>query len=85
MKLHVGVDSKKGIIHSMATTPANVHDSQKWGSSHMVRSEASMEIRRMQQKHVIREKAPRAKDFTNARAYRNKPLWQCEKEKNRRK
>jgi IS5 family transposase len=31
MKLHVDLDSKAGIIHSMAITPANVHDSQKLG------------------------------------------------------
>jgi len=34
---------------------------------------------------VIRQKAPRAKDFPSERAYRNKPLTQREKEKDRRK
>ena len=26
MKLHVGVDAETGVVHSMVTTPANVHD-----------------------------------------------------------
>ena len=26
MKLHVGVDAQSGLVHSLATTPANVHD-----------------------------------------------------------
>ena len=26
MKLHIGVDSETGVVHSVATTPANVHD-----------------------------------------------------------
>ncbi len=28
MKAHIGVDSKTKLIHSVAVTPANVHDSQ---------------------------------------------------------
>ena len=26
MKVHVGVDKESGLIHSVAVTPANVHD-----------------------------------------------------------
>ena len=26
MKLHIGVDAKTGLVHSLSTTPANVHD-----------------------------------------------------------
>ena len=26
MKVHVGVDSETGVVHSMSTTSANVHD-----------------------------------------------------------
>ena len=26
MKVHIGVDSETGVVHSVATTPANVHD-----------------------------------------------------------
>ena len=28
MKAHIGVDARTKLIHSVATTPANVHDSQ---------------------------------------------------------
>jgi len=28
MNAHIGVDSKTKLIHSVAVTPANVHDSQ---------------------------------------------------------
>ena len=28
MKTHIGVDSKSKLIHSVAVTPANTHDSQ---------------------------------------------------------
>ena len=34
---------------------------------------------------VMREKAPRARDFTNRRPYRNRPLSDAERETNRRK
>ena len=30
MKAHVGVDAESGIVHSLATTTAKVHDSQIW-------------------------------------------------------
>ena len=26
MKVHIGVDSETGVVHSMSTTSANVHD-----------------------------------------------------------
>ena len=26
MKVHIGVDADTGVVHSLATTPANVHD-----------------------------------------------------------
>jgi IS5 family transposase len=31
MKLHIGVDSRTKLIHSMTTTPANVHDAKVLG------------------------------------------------------
>lgn len=30
MKANVGVDAKRGIVHSLETTTAKVHDSQVW-------------------------------------------------------
>ena len=29
LKLHIGADTQTGLIHSVSTTPANVHDSQE--------------------------------------------------------
>lgn len=86
MKLHIGVDSKENIIHSVATTPANVHDSQKLpellhGKERRVYGDSAY----ANQKEKIRQKAPQAKDFTNKRAYRNTPLSEKERQKNRRK
>jgi transposase, IS5 family len=86
MKAHVGVDSKLKLIHSVVATPANVHDSQAlpkllhgnetrvWGDSAYVGQTA-----------VIRTAAPRACDFTQAKASRNKPLSEVERSKNRNK
>ncbi len=66
MKAHIGVDSQSKLIHSVAATAANVHDSQMledllhgdetriWGDSAYAG-----------QGDTIRKRAPKAKDFTN--------------------
>jgi IS5 family transposase len=86
MKTHIGVDSKTKLIHSIAVTPANTHDSQVledllhgdetriWGDSAYAG-----------QKEVIKLHAPNAKDFTQRKAYRNRPLSEQEKSANRHK
>lgn len=86
MKGHCGVDSKTGLIHSVAATAANVHDSQLiedllhgketrvWGDSAY-----------RGQREAIRARAPRAQDFTNKKAYRNRPLSDADKQANRTK
>lgn len=86
MKAHIGVDSKTKIIHSVAATAANVHDSQVledllhgdetriWGDSAYTG-----------QGEVIRRKAPSAKDFTQAKGNRHKPLSDTERLRNRTK
>jgi IS5 family transposase len=72
MKAHIGVDSQSKLIHAVAATPANVHDSmclpdlphgeetRLWGDSAY-----------QGQSDVIRAHAPKAKDFTHRR-YRYK-------------
>jgi IS5 family transposase len=84
MKAHIGVDSKARIVHSMAYTAANVHDSKVlpellhgsekrvWGDSAYIGQTA-----------IIRKAAPKATDFTNHRATRSGPLSDREKERNR--
>lgn len=86
MKLHIGVDSKTKLIHSMATTAANVHDAKMladllhgdetrvWGDQ-AYRGQAA----------VIREHAPNAKDFTNRRYRHRGVVDETQRRKNRTK
>ena len=86
MKAHIGVDSKTKMIHSVAATAANVHDSQVledllhgeetrlWGDSAYAG-----------QKQVLREKAPNAKDFTQHKGNRHHTLSDDERSRNRNK
>ena len=86
MKAHIGVDSRTRLIHSVVATAANVHDSQilpdllhgdearVWGDSAY-----------SGQTQAIKDKAPRAKDFTQAKGSRNRQLTEEERAKNRRK
>ena len=74
MKAHIGVDSQSKVIHAVVATPANVHDSvclpdllhgeetRVWGDSAY-----------QGQREVIREHAPKARDFTHRR-YRYKAM-----------
>lgn len=86
MKLHIGVDSKTKLIHSVAVTAANVHDSQLlpdllhgdetrvWGDSAYAG-----------QKDTMKTVAPSARDFTQKKAARNRPLSDREQSRNRTK
>ena len=88
MKLHIGVDSQSGLIHSASVTAGNVHDSQELpnllhgGETRLYGDSA---YRGVKQRERLKDIAPRAKDFTNKRAYRNRPLTDADKETNRRK
>ena len=88
MKLHIGMDSQSGLIHSASVTSGNVHDSQELPN--LLRGEETRlygdsAYRGEKQKKRLKELAPRAKDFTNKRAYKNRPLSDADKETNRRK
>ena len=86
MKAHIGVDSGSKLIHSVAATPANVHDSRVlpdllhgdetrvWGDSAY-----------SGQKAVLSEAAPAARDFTQAKGSRYRRLTERERSKNRTK
>jgi transposase, IS5 family len=86
MKGHIGVDSKTGLIHSAAVTPANTHDSQVldkllhgketrvWGDSAYAG-----------QGGKIQAKAPKAQDFTHEKGRRNAPLTDAQKARNKAK
>ena len=86
MKAHIGVDSKTKMIHSVAATAANVHDSRVledllhgeetrvWGDSAYAG-----------QKQVIRDSAPNARDFTQHKGSRHRRLSDRERWRNRNK
>ena len=88
MKVHVGADSKTGLIHSASVTAANVHDSHEVPNllhGKETRFYGDSAYRGRAQRERLRDIAPGAKDFTNKRAYRNAPLTDADKETNRRK
>ena len=86
MKAHVGVDSRTKLMHSVAATAANVHDSQVlpkllhgqetrvWGDSAY-----------SGQRGVIRQHAPKAKSFVQTKAHRHRPLREEARARNRTK
>ena len=83
MKAHAGIDSKLKLIHSVVATPANVHDSKilpdllhgaetrVWGDSAYTG-----------QREAIRQRAPKARDFTHEKGTRGHPLSPAQKTKN---
>lgn len=88
MKLHIGVDSQSGLIHSASVTAANVHDSHEVPNllhGKETRFYGDSAYRGKAQRERLKEIAPKAKDFTNKRAYRNSPLTEADKATNRRK
>ena len=86
MKVHIGVDSRSGLVHSASVTPANVHDSRELPSLlHGNETWLYGDSAYTGQKETLEEIAPKAKDFTNKRARRNRPLTEADKETNRRK
>lgn len=88
MKLHIGADSKTGLVHSASVTAANVHDSHevpKLLHGQETRLYGDCAYRGKAQRERLKDVAPKAKDFTNKRAYKNRPLTEADKATNRRK
>ena len=86
MKAHVGVDSRTKLIHSVAATGANVHDSQVLpkllhGQETRVWGDAAYSG----QRDVIRQHAPKAKSFVQTKAHRHRPLSEEARARNRTK
>ena len=84
MKLHVGVDSRTKVIHSVAVTPANVHDSQVLlellhGRERRVYGDRAY----VGQGERIRRKAPRARQFIERRRPPRGQLTAAEARRNR--
>lgn len=88
MKLHIGLDSQSGLVHSASVTAANVHDSQELPNllhGQETRLYGDSAYRGKNQREQLKQIAPRAKDFTNKPARRNQPLSQADRQTNRRK
>lgn len=86
MKAHIGVDSKSKLIHSVVATAANEHDKHALpqllhGNEHRVYGDSAYSS----QKELIAGAAPKARDFTNRKGFRNKGLTERERAKNSRK
>jgi len=83
MKGHIGVDSQSKLIHSVAATAANVHDSQVLGDLlHGDETRVWGDSAYAGQGDTIRRAAPNAQDFTNKRGRRNRPLSAADKSSN---
>jgi IS5 family transposase len=86
MKAHIGVDSQTKLIHHVVATSANVHDSVVIGDLlHGNESRIWGDSAYAGKKKVIQEHAPKAKDFTQKKGCRNRPLSDEERSRNRNK
>ena len=86
MKMHIGVDSRTGLAHSVVVTAANVHDKHPLpnllhGNEQRVYGDSAY----ASQKELIVSKAPQAKDFTNQRVRKGGEVDPVERAKTRNK
>ena len=82
-KAHIGVDSKEGIVHSICTSAASVHDKHMLpdllhGNEKKVWGDAGYQG----QTEAIHEAAPKAQDMTNRRVKTKQGVDEDEKRKN---
>jgi IS5 family transposase len=86
MKAHLGVDSREPIIHSVAATSANVHDSELIGDLlHGEETRVWGDQAYRGKREAIKAHAPAAQDFTNRRHRHNGIVDEVERAKNRAK
>jgi IS5 family transposase len=86
MKAHIGVDSRLKLIHAVAATAANVHDSEVLGDLlHGNETRVWGDQAYRGQSEVIKEHAPDAQDFTNKRYRHCGIVDEAERAKNRSK
>lgn len=84
MKTHIGVDNRTKLIHSIAVTAANVHDSQLLGDLlHGDETHVWGDSAYAGQKKLLYEQAPNAKDFTQKKGGRYRKLTEAERAANR--
>ena len=88
MKVHIGVDSQSGLVHSASVTAANVHDSQELSNlvhGQETRLYGDSAYRGKNQRERLKQIAPRARDFTNKPAHRHRALSERDRQTNCRK
>jgi IS5 family transposase len=86
MKAHLGVDSRSKLIHSVAATAANVHDSQVLPDLlHGRETRVWGDAADSGQQDVLHQHAPSAKSFIHTKAHRHQPLSEDQRAKNRTK
>lgn len=86
MKCHIGVDSRTKLIHSVAATAANVHDSRVLGDLlHGDETRVWGDSAYSGNRDEITEHSPRAQDFTNKKGHRYRALTDIDRSKNRTK
>ena len=86
MKAHLGVDSRTKLIHAVVATPANVADSTVLPELlHGQETRVWGDQAYRGQRAVIREHAPKARDFTNRRYRHRGVVDEVERAKNRNK
>jgi len=86
MKAHFGVDSRSKLIHAVAATPANVADSKVLPELlHGRETRVWGDQAYRGQRAVIRQCAPRARDFVNRRYRHRGVVDEVERAKNRTK
>jgi len=84
MKTHIGVDNQTKLIHSIAVTAANVHDSQLLGDLlHGDETHVWGDSAYTGQKKLLYDQAPNAKDFTQKKGSRYRKLTEAEQSANR--
>lgn len=86
MKVHVGADSKTGLVHSAVVTSANVHDKHPLpdllhGAEKRVYGDRGYQGCR----DIIKAAAPEARDFTNRRVRKPDGQDEAERQRNRTK
>lgn len=86
MKLHIGADSRSGVVHSAEVSPANTHDSKllpqlMHGRERRLYGDTA--YRGSKARQAMQSVVPQVRDFTNERGHWRQPLDERQKLKNR--
>jgi IS5 family transposase len=88
MKVHIGADSWRGIVHHASVAAAHVHDGHEVPNlllGNETRLDGDRAYRGLARRKRLKTLVPRAKDFPHKRACRNRPSSEADNAANRRK